>query len=92
MIHTPPVIALLLAIASERRFCSNLGSSAVSAPRIQPPDSGHGGVMDRVDGLVIRRICSLLGWKPACACDHAGVLTSFAARLLGLLSRPDGRL
>ncbi len=49
----PPAWRSFCRFAASRAICSNLSSSENSGSRIQAVSSpGHGGVMDRVDGLI----------------------------------------
>lgn len=82
---TIPTVALVLSIASQM---GDLFESWVKR-RWGAKDSsklipGHGGVMDRVDGLVFAAFAAFLLGNLLPLSDHAGVADELAARLLGL--------
>ncbi|MDF1607334.1 phosphatidate cytidylyltransferase [Hoeflea sp. YIM 152468] len=80
-----PAVALVLSVASQigdlfeswvkRRFGAKDSSQLIP---------GHGGVMDRVDGLVFAAFAAFLLGSLLPLADHAGVADELAARLLGL--------
>tara|TARA_R110002020_G_scaffold163258_1_gene349284 strand:+ start:1338 stop:2174 length:837 start_codon:yes stop_codon:yes gene_type:complete len=82
---TVPLVALALAIAS---VVGDLFESWVKR-RLGAKDSGHvipghGGVMDRVDGLVFAAFAAFVLGNLLPLTDRAGVADELAARLLGL--------
>ena len=80
-----PAVAFVLALAS---VVGDLFESWVKR-RLGAKDSshiipGHGGVMDRVDGLVFAAFAAFLLGNLLPLADHTGVADELAARLLGL--------
>jgi len=80
-----PLVALALVVAS---IIGDLFESWVKR-RLGAKDSGHiipghGGVMDRVDGLVFAAFAAFVLGNVLPLADHAGVTDELAARLLGL--------